>query len=440
MSGVFRGVVKADRDASESLRSPLAPVAGGFAVLSMRWRPLVAALAMLLAIGAACSGGGGSGGVAPPPLALEPAFDGIDFTRPVKLVQHPSEDERWYVVEQGGLVWTFLASDPDGTVDVAADVDALVNLGDTARSEQGLLGIAFDPDFDLSGEIYLAYTDEGADDSVLARWESDDDGLTFDPSTDPIVLAVSHPRSNHNGGDLVFGPDGMLYYSLGDGGGAEDPDENGQDTTTLLGSILRLDVRAAPPSGRDYAIPFDNPFAANPHCDSGSGASPCPELFAFGLRNPWRMHFDPLTGVLWVGDVGERNQEEIDRIVSGGNYGWDCLEGELAFELNAACDTDSFVPPETVHGREEARAITGGAVYRGASIPGLVGFYVYGDFETGRFFAFDTRVSDAPVQRLALPPVAVSAFGQGRDGELYVVGFGMPSLQKMVAASGQLAP
>ena len=392
--------------------------------------------ALLLGFAAACGGGGGGGGgIRPTPaLDFDPAFGGRSFDNPVKLVQHPTDDDRWYVVEQGGLVKTFLATDTDPAT-VAADIDALVDLG--SHNEQGLLGMAFDPNFDTSGEVYFTYTDDAAGESVLARWESDDDGLTFEPAASDIVLAIDHPLGNHNGGDIMFGPtDGFLYYSMGDGGGMDDPDDNGQDPRVLLGKILRIDVNSTPPVGEAYALPPTNPFAGNAHCDPPSGAASCPEIFALGLRNPWRMNFDPATGKLYVGDVGQGIQEEIDIVTLGGNYGWDCLEGEIGHVTAAPCNFASFTPPETVHGRSEAQAITGGAVYRGASILALQGFYVYGDFVTGRFFAFDALMVDAPVQNLAVPATSVSSFGQGRDGEIYVVGFDTPSIQKIVPGSG----
>jgi glucose/arabinose dehydrogenase len=293
--------------------------------------------------------------------------------------------------------------------------------------------MAFDPNFVSSGEVYFAYTRSGT--SVLVRWVSGDNGRTFAPDTPLVVLAMRHPFANHNAGDIMFGSDRLLYYSMGDGGGNDDPEDNGQDPNVLLGKILRIDVNAAPPVGEAYAIPASNPNSANPHCDGGTGAAPCPEIFAFGLRNPWRMNFDPAPGgVLYVGDVGEARREEIDIIVSDGNYGWNCFEGDLTFDNVGACIGDTFIEPEVVHNRTDAQAITGGAVYRGSAIPGLVGFYVYGDFLTQLFFAFDVRVPDAPVQRLTLPLTSVSAFGQGRDGEIYVLSFGSPSIQKIVPA------
>jgi glucose/arabinose dehydrogenase len=393
--------------------------------------------ALCCAAVAACGGGGGgSGSSSVPAIELEAAFDSLDLDVPVKLVQHPTDDDRWYVVQLDGLVVTFLASDPAGTLETAADVvvDGGVDLG--SGGEQGLLGMAFDPDFDTSGEIYLTYTDDDANDSVLARWVSEDGGLTFLPDDEPVVLAIPHPESNHNGGDIAFGEDDYLYYSMGDGGGPGN-DTDAQDTMSLLGKILRIDVNAAPPMDKTYAIPASNPFAANAQCDDGSGAAPCPEVFAWGLRNPWRMSFDLDTGALWAGDVGETRQEEIDLILRDRNYGWDCSEGTLEGpDLSAECAAVTAEPPRAVHGRDDAHAITGGVVYRGSEIPGLDGFYLYGDYITGRFFALDTSSSGRPPERISsFPALAVAAFGQGRDGEVYVVTHGSPSIYKVVAAT-----
>jgi glucose/arabinose dehydrogenase len=352
----------------------------------------------------------------------------------VKLVQHPSDDTRWYVVEQGGLVKTFqFTGTPPSSITTAANVpsrDSSFAFGD----EQGLLSLAFDPHFSTSGEIYLTYTRSGT--SILARWVSSDGGLTFNPApSSPIVLAFGHPFANHNGGDLAFGPDGLLYYSMGDGGSGDDPNDYGQKKDILLGKVLRIDINSD--QGSDtYAIPSDNPFAAgNAHCNGSTTpvGHPCPEIFAYGFRNPWRMSFDTATGRLYLGDVGQVKQEEIDLVVKGGNYGWDCREGELDHSdlSTATCTGVSFVAPEVVHGRSDARAITGGAVYHGPGVPGLQSFYVYGDFETGIFFAFDTRVADAPAQRLTIPETSVSAFGQDRAGEIYVVDYNGP-IKKIV--------
>ncbi|HKA16222.1 MAG TPA: PQQ-dependent sugar dehydrogenase [Myxococcota bacterium] len=412
----------------------------------VRWRRIGSGVAAVWCLaGTACDSGGGgggdgmagTGGFVSSAVALAPAFGGISFSSPVKLVQHPTDDDRWYVVEQGGRVRTFLATNASGTVATAANVPS-ADPAFVSGGEQGLLGLAFDPNFATSGEAYLTYTRSGT--SILARWVSRDSGVTLTPDSAPVVLAFRHPFANHNGGDIVFGPDRFLYYSMGDGGGGDDPEDNGQNRNVLLGKMMRIDVNSA--QGSDtYAVPADNPFAAgNAHCNNQTAPAthPCPEIWAYGLRNPWRMNFDPATGKLYVADVGQGAQDEIDIIVKGGNYGWDCVEGELDHSSlsTAQCSGVPFVPPEIVHGRSEANALIGGAVYRGTAIASLRGFYVYGDFVTQLFFTFDTAVANAPPQRLGLPPTPVTAFGQGRDGEIYVVGFGSPSIQKIVPGSG----
>jgi len=376
----------------------------------------------LLSLG--CPGGGGGGGgvlvcttEAPEAAALRfaPAFGGESFQRPVALVQHPEDADRFYVVELAGLVWTFLASDPADSRSQAVDLSDFVNL--LVAGEGGLFAMAFDPDFGANGEVFFSYTEGEVDDfdSVLGRFVSDDGGLSFAPAEPgPTVLALPQPRANHNGGDLDFGPDGYLYWAVGDGGGAGDPFENGQDTGTLLGAILRLDVSTTPPG-----IPPDNPFV---------GSAAADEIFAFGLRNPWRMSFDRDTGELWAGDVGQDTQEEVDVIVSGGNYGWDCREGFERFEVDASCQP-APIRPEFAHRQPAFRSITGGHVYRGDALPELEGAYVYGDFVTGQVCAY---FDSGPRRSVSLdPPANLSAvaFAEDRDGELYVLDLnGSPSI------------
>jgi glucose/arabinose dehydrogenase len=391
------------------------------------------ALGILCSALAACGGGGG-GTTKAPKLVLETAFGGIQFAAPVKLVQHPEVDDRWYVAEQGGKIWTFLASNPAGTktmvLDVVADDSVVLGSGD----EQGLLGLALDPDFGNGGELYIVYTDNAAADVVLARYESDDDDGPFERTEDAIVLAIPHPNDNHNGGDINFGPDDFLYYSMGDGGSSDDPDDNGQDTGALLGKILRLDVRGTPAPGEAYDVPVTNPFqtSGRPFCDANGvspAAQPCPEVYAYGLRNPWRMNFDPETEELWVGDVGQSQREEIDLVLIGRNYGWDCREGDLDHATAFDCTGLVFEAPRAAHSRTLAKAITGGAVYRGTLVPDLFGFYVYGDFNEQNFFAFDVDTAAVPEQ-LDVEKKHVSAFGQGRDGEVYVVTYDAPSIYR----------
>lgn len=391
---------------------------------SGRFAPAVAALAgAALAFGACGSGdgggGGGGGGNPPPPPAVRflPAFGGEAFALPVKLVQHPTDDDRWYVVEQRGKVFTLRASNPSASRALAVDVEALFDLA--TGNQEGLLGMAFSPSFATDGEVFFAYTELGAAnvDSVVARFASGDGGLSFAPVAGGAdVIRFDSEQANHNGGDLAFGPDGFLYYAMGDGGGAGDPDpEDGQNLATLLGKILRLDISVAP-----YASPPDNPFVGSAGRD---------EIWAYGFRNPWRMSFDLQTGELWVGDVGQSSREEIDRVVKGGNYGWDCREGDLAFDPDPNC-TPPFVEPEVVHDRGEARSITGGYVYRGSALPSLADSYVYGDFITGRVFAYRFQASPPRVDELSPPAgLGISSFGQGRDGEIYLLDYaGTPSV------------
>ncbi len=377
----------------------------------------------LAACGGGDGGGGGGGGNPPPPagtVRFVPAFGGESFALPVKLVQHPSNDDRWYVVEQRGKVFTLLASNPAGSRALAVDLEALFDL--SSGGEEGLLGMAFHPSFGANGQAFFSYTEErgGGSDSVVARFASGDGGLSFAPvAGNPDVIRFDSEESNHNGGDIAFGPDGFLYVATGDGGGAGDPDpEDGQNLGTLLGKILRLDVSSPP-----YAIPADNPFA---------GTANRAEIWAYGLRNPWRMSFDLQTGELWAGDVGQSTEEEIDRIVKGGNYGWDCREGSQSYDPDPNC-TPPYIEPEVVHGRSEARSITGGYVYRGSALASLANSYVYGDFVTGRVFAYRFQANPPRVDELAPPAnLGVSSFGQARDGEIYVLDYsGSPSVYQL---------
>jgi glucose/arabinose dehydrogenase len=374
---------------------------------------LAACAAASVALACGGSGSDGGGGNPPPPAVVRflPAFGGERFAAPVKLVQHPTNADRWYVVEQRGRVFTLLASNPAGSRTLALDIEDFLDLG--TAGEEGLLGMAFSPSFAANGELFFAFTEQGASsvDSVVARFESADGGLTLTPvAGGSDVIRFDSEQSNHNGGDLAFGPDGYLYVATGDGGGSGDPDpEDGQNLATLLGKILRLDVSVAP-----YANPPDNPFVGSAGRD---------EIWAYGLRNPWRMSFDAQTGELWAGDVGQSAREEIDRIVKGGNYGWDCREGDLPYDPDPNC-TPPYVEPETVHDRSEAHSITGGYVYRGSALPSLADAYVYGDFVTGRVFVYRFLANPPRIDELSPPAgLAVASFGQGRDGEIFVLDY-----------------
>jgi glucose/arabinose dehydrogenase len=319
--------------------------------------------------------------------------------QPLAIATRP-HDPALYVAEKTGRVVAIR----DGRVDPSPvlDLSREVSLG----GEQGLLGAAFSP----SGTfLYVDYTDVNGDTHVT---EFAIDGGNADLGSRRDVLFVAQPFSNHNGGELVFGPDGFLYIGLGDGGSGGDPQGNGQSLSTLLGKILRISPR---PSGNDaYAIPPDNPFV-------GSGDAR-PEIWAYGLRNPWRFSFDRTTGDLWIGDVGQSAWEEIDLqpddAQGGGNYGWNVMEGNHAY--GDGSPTGAMVPPVYEYPHAEGRCVmTGGYVYRGRSIPALAGAYVFGDFCDGRLEALRTADGQVIDHAFLGPTVhALSSFGEDASGEL----------------------
>lgn len=344
------------------------------------------------------------------------------------MLQAPGDASRWFVVEKGGRVLTF-PDDPNvALADVATFVD-ITDRVDASFPESGLLGMAFHPDFETNREVFLSYTAPGAPlVSVISRFVVDTNG-ELDPDSEDVVLTLPQPNSNHNGGNIVFGPDGFLYIGLGDGGGAGDPGENGQDPTTLYGAILRIDADGGPP----YAIPADNPFAVNTECVDGTGSLECPEIFAWGFRNPWRFTFDSDTGDLWVGDVGQNAWEEIDRVDISENYGWDEREGAHCFEPQTGCSLDN-VDPITEYSHDLGSSVTGGYVYRGAAIPELVGFYLFGDFGSGRIWAVpaDSEQGVEP-DELVDTAIGISSFARSDAGELFVLHFDNGTIHRIVA-------
>ena len=304
------------------------------------------------------------------------------FNLPTKILQAPGDGSRWFVLELPGRVQVFDTASP-GTVDEYVDITASVN-----GASEGLLGMAFPPDFPTTPEIYLYYVSGtgGARESRLSRIVLDD---TDNPVnvTEEIILTIDQFAANHNGGDIAFGNDGYLYLGLGDGGGGGDPQETGQDTTNLLGAMLRVDVDGVAFPSPGYNIPGTNPFSGNAKCGpTQTNANDCPEIYAWGFRNPFRWNFDPPTGDLWLGDVGQSALEEIDIVELNGNYGWDCREGTNNFEL-AGCPAGGFVDPVAEYSQSGAQSVTGGVFYRGTGVPDLTGRYVFADFESGRIYA-----------------------------------------------------
>ena len=362
-------------------------------------------------------------------LSVERVFPALTFSAPVAMLQAPNDTSRWFVVEQGGVVRVFqnvpavAATTTPDFIDISGQV--------TFSGEAGLLGMAFHPNFPADQRVYLFYSQTASGNlmSLLAEFQTKDGGLTLDPSSKKILITLPKPNNegNHNGGNLAFGPDGFLYAGIGDGGGGNDsthgPIGNAQNPNTLFGKMLRIQITAASGS---YGIPPDNPNAGNSLCNlNGTGAQPCPEIFALGMRNPWRWSFDRATGQLWVGDVGQNAIEEVDRVDLGGNYGWRCFEGTRS-NTDVSCGVPGpFIPPVAQYGRSVGVTVTGGYVYRGTRFQGLVGRYIFADFGVGTIFSIDsTAQGTLNVTDGFMSALSISSFGQGIDGELFVVDYG----------------
>ena len=432
------------------------------------WRAPLAAIAF--AVLAACSDGGDGGTQPPPPppasgldtrpsntacvaperdivtanVSAPAAFPALAFSEPVAMLQAPSDGSRWFVLEQGGRIRTFANDDA-----VAATVDFLdLRARVHHAGEAGLLGLAFHPDFATNGRAYVNYVTQAGGEirSVTAEFSSPDGGLTLDPGSERVLFSVVKGFTNHNGGHVAFGPDGFLYVGLGDGGGGGDPDGNAQNPARLLGKLLRVDVDRQP-GGQPYAIPADNPFAGGALCsDGGIGLDSCPEIYATGFRNPWRWSFDGPSSRLWVADVGESSLEEINVVERGGNYGWDVREGRQCFEPASACSTDGLLEPVAEYGRELGAAVIGGHVYRGTQVSALAGRYIFADFESGLIgslapdggggYFIEQLVRPGATPDGAPGPLGVSAFGQGEDGELYVLDYGRGAIRRLAFTQG----
>ncbi|MDZ7771549.1 MAG: PQQ-dependent sugar dehydrogenase [Balneolaceae bacterium] len=382
--------------------------------------PLLSCLLLLLS---ACSDSvsmDDNGNGNPPPgefdpdaYVLENAFPGLSFNRPVLLTDAGDGSGRLFVVEQRGTIRVF-ENDP-GTSSSRLFLDLRGKVDDSG-GEEGLLGLAFHPDYTSNGYFYVNYTAASPARSVNSRFTVSSDPDVANPSSELEILSYAQPFSNHNGGQLTFGPDGLLYIALGDGGSGGDPRGNGQDRTTLLGSILRIDVDGAE-EGRNYAIASRNPFVGN---EQGYRE----EIYAWGLRNPWRFSFDAETGRLIAGDVGQSRYEEIDLIESGGNYGWNIMEGNHCYG-SQNCDQAGLTPPiwEYAHNGGNG-SVTGGYVYRGEDLPALEGYYIYADFISGRIWALDLSDSDNPENHLLIDSdLNISSFGVDADNELYICAF-----------------
>jgi glucose/arabinose dehydrogenase len=342
-------------------------------------------------------------------IALVPMASGLDSA--LSVVPVPDGSGRLFIVRQGGQIMIF-----DGTNVLPRpflDLSALVSCCD----ERGLLGLAFHPNYAANGFFFVNYTNRRGD-TVIARFSvSRTNRNVANPLSLTALLRVDQPFANHNGGQLQFGPDGFLYIGLGDGGSGGDPLNNGQSLDTLLGKILRIDVDGAAP----YVVPASNPFVGVP------GA--LPEIWAYGLRNPWRFTFDRLTGDLFIGDVGQGEWEEIDLqpAASGGgeNYGWRIMEGSHCFNPSTGCDQNGLVLPVLEYSHDLGCAVIGGYRYRGGQVPGIAGRYLFADFCSGTIWSASPGAGGGWASAVLLQTdFMISSFGEGLDGELYVLSYG----------------
>jgi glucose/arabinose dehydrogenase len=376
--------------------------------------PRLAWLAVLVLLGVVAPG---AASAQAPPVRLDLVASGL--ASPVYVTHARDGSGRLFIVERGGRIKVLQpgAATPTVFLDIASRV--------LAGGERGLLGLAFHPRYPTTGRLFVNYTRQPDGATVIAEYRRAAGSPDLaDPASEIVLLTVAQPFANHNGGMVEFGPDGFLYLALGDGGSANDPQNRAQDLNELLGKILRVDVDRAG-AATPYAIPPDNPFA---------GATPGrDEIFAFGLRNPFRFAFDRATGALIAADVGQNEREEIDVIVRGGNYGWRVFEGTRCTGNGpAACDPAAFTPPIAEYDHSAGRcSITGGYVYRGPAAALPPGAYVFGDFCTGEIFL----LQGGAISLLVDTGLGISSFGEDEAGEVYVVALG-GTVHRLAPAAG----
>ncbi len=359
--------------------------------------------------------------------ALENAFPALSFNRPVDLQHAGDGSNRLFVVEQAGKIHVFRNDPAVANASVFLDITARVN---DEGNEEGLLGLAFHPSYENNGYFYVNYTASSPRRTVISRFQvSTSDPDVANPESETVILEFDQPYSNHNGGQIVFGPDGYLYIGTGDGGSGGDPQNNAQNRSRLLGKMLRIDIDNTSP-GNAYAIPGDNPYV-----DNTAGFRE--EIWAYGLRNPWRFSFDPVTGRLWAGDVGQNRFEEIDIIEKGKNYGWRVMEGFVCFNPSSGCDQTGIEKPVVTYGRSLGISVTGGHLYRGKSVPELAGLYLYADFGSGNLWTLHYVSPDQATNALLLPTGQnISSFGIDEANETYLCTFGGEILRFKPSVTG----
>ncbi len=345
-------------------------------------------------------------------IQLNNAFPNLTFTQPVDLQSPGDGSNRLFVVTKPGVIYVFDNDPAAESAEVYLDITGFVN---DVGGEEGLLGLAFHPNFTHNGYFFVDYTASNPRRTVIARYTaSDTNPDEADTESALVILEIEQPYANHNGGQIGFGNDGLLYIAMGDGGSGGDPLGHGQNTSTLLGALLRIDVDNPDP-GFDYGIPDDNPFAD----ESGRG-----EIYAYGLRNPWRFSWDPETDWLWLADVGQAEVEEIDIIEKGGNYGWNIMEGDQCYSPAVGCNTTGLVNPIWTYTHDVGSSITGGFVYRGSEVSSLLGKYVYADYGSGKVWALSYELNTTPTnEEVVDTTLPIVSFGTDGNNELYVLAF-----------------
>jgi glucose/arabinose dehydrogenase len=343
-------------------------------------------------------------------FTFAPAFPNLTFTQPDGIFSDPTNSNRLFVTEQTGVINVFNNSQTTTASTVFLDISNRVLVG----GEEGLLGLAFDPNFNQNHYFYLNYVADNPLRTVIARYTVSADPNVADKASERIVMQFNQPYTNHKGGQLAFGPDGYLYIGVGDGGSEGDPRGNGQNRSTLLGKILRIDVNSAS-VGKNYSVPTDNSFIGG---DLGSRE----EIYAYGFRNPWRFSFDSATGILWVGDVGQDRLEEVDIVEKGKNYGWNLMEGTLMYDAPTGFNQSGLELPIWNYTHDIGNAVIGGYVYRGSDLPSLVGAYVYGDYGSGRIWALRYN-GTATNTELVNTGLSISSFGLDQQSELFFTAY-----------------
>ena len=358
----------------------------------------------------------GAAAATPDQVEFEPVYPKLQFKRPIDWVQDSAERNFAYVVEQEGKIWRV---DKSGGERKELLIDISERLGHD--NEEGLLGLCLHPDFAKNHRAFTYETAKNPRRSRICEWQLKGGKMT----DEKLILEFAQPYGNHNGGKICFGPDGFFYVGSGDGGAGGDPHKNGQNTKSLLGKILRLDLDKSSP-GKAYGIPADNPFA--------KGKDGAPELYAWGLRNPWRFSFDRVTRQLWVGDVGQNRQEEVVIVRKGDNCGWSRREGELSHPEGKADGNTEFRNPIFVYGRKEGVSITGGYVYRGKAFPALEGCYLCADFATNNLWLLrekDDKLAESKM--ISRVNYNIASFAEDLDGEIYILSYSKNNVLKLKA-------